>query len=66
MGRCHPRLRVLSAKPKMVMSSLYRKRGTFYYQGEDRDGNRVQKSLRTKNREEAQQKKEALDERFGR
>ncbi|WP_251980726.1 tyrosine-type recombinase/integrase [Salinibacter ruber] len=46
------------------MSSLYRKRGIFYYQGKDEDGNRFQKSLRTRDRAEAKEKKEKLDERF--
>ncbi|WP_118839346.1 hypothetical protein [Salinibacter ruber] len=46
------------------MSSLYRKRGIFYYQGKDEDGNRFQKSLRTRERAEAKEKKEKLDERF--
>jgi len=46
------------------MSSLYQKRGIFYYQGKDEDGNRFQKSLRTRDREEAEQKKAKLDERF--
>jgi len=46
------------------MSSLYQKRGIFYYQGKDEDGNRFQKSLRTEDREEAEEKKAKLDERF--
>jgi len=46
------------------MSSLYKKRGIFYYQGKDEDGNRVQKSLRTRDKAEAEEKKEKLDERF--
>jgi len=46
------------------MSSLYQKRGIFYYQGKDEDGNRFQKSLRTRDRAEAREKKEKLDERF--
>ena len=46
------------------MSSLYRKRGIFYYQAKDEDGNRIQRSLRTWDREEAEQKKARLDERF--
>mgnify|MGYP000338352516 CR=1 FL=1 len=46
------------------MSSLYQKRGIFYYQGKDEDGNRFQKSLRTRDREEAEEKKAKLDERF--
>jgi integrase len=46
------------------MSSLYRKRGIFYYQGKGEDGNRIQKSLRTRDREKAEAKKEKLDERF--
>ena len=46
------------------MSSLYQKRGIFYYQGKDEDGNRIQRSLRTRDREEAEQKKARLDERF--
>jgi len=46
------------------MSSLYRKRGIFYYQGKNEDGNRVQKSLRTRDRAEAEEKKAKLDERF--
>jgi len=29
------------------MSSLYKKRDIFYYQGKDEDGNRIQRSLRT-------------------
>ena len=39
------------------MSSLYQKRGIFYYQAKDEDGNRIQRSLRTRDREEAEQKK---------
>lgn len=35
------------------MSSLYQKRGIFYYQAKDEDGNRIQRSLRTRDREEA-------------
>ena len=46
------------------MSSLYEKRGIFYYQGKDEDGNRIQRSLRTEDRAEAEAKKEKLDERF--
>ena len=46
------------------MSSLYEKRGIFYYQGKDEDGNRVQKSLRTRDEAEAEEKKAKLDERF--
>ena len=46
------------------MSSLYQKRSIFYYQDEDEDGNRIQRSLRTWDREEAEQKKARLDERF--
>ena len=46
------------------MSSLYQKRGIFYYQAKDEDGNRIQRSLRTWDREEAEQKKARLDERF--
>lgn len=46
------------------MSSLYQKRGIFYYQGKDEDGNRIQKSLRTRNEAEAKEKKAKLDERF--
>jgi len=46
------------------MSSLYEKRGIFYYQGKDEDGNRIQKSLRTRDRAEAEEKKAKLDERF--
>ena len=46
------------------MSSLYEKRGIFYYQGKDEDGKRIQKSLRTRDRDEAEEKKEKLDERF--
>ena len=46
------------------MSSLYQKRGIFYYQAKDEDGNRIQRSLRTRDREEAEQKKARLDERF--
>jgi len=46
------------------MSSLYKKRGIFYYQGKDEDGNRIQRSLRTEDREEAEEKKAKLDERF--
>jgi len=46
------------------MSSLYEKRGIFYYQGKDEDGNRIQKSLRTRDRAEAEEQKEKLDERF--
>ena len=46
------------------MSSLYKKRGIYYYQGKDEDGNRIQRSLRTRDREEAEQKKARLDERF--
>ena len=46
------------------MSSLYKKRGIFYYQGKDEDGNRFQKSLRTRDKSEAEEKKEKLDERF--
>jgi len=46
------------------MSSLYQKRGIYYYQGKDEDGNRFQKSLRTRDREEAEEKKGRLDERF--
>ena len=37
------------------MSSLYQKRGIYYYQGKDEDGNRVQQSLRTRDRAEAQE-----------
>ena len=47
-----------------LMSSLYQKREVFYYQGKDQDGNRVQKSLRTKNRKIAEEKKEKLDNRL--
>ena len=46
------------------MSSLYKKRGIFYYQGKNEDGNRIQRSLRTEDREEAEEKKAKLDERF--
>ena len=46
------------------MSSLYQKRGIFYYQGKDEDGNRIQKSLRTRDKAEAEAKKEKMDERF--
>ena len=46
------------------MSSLYQKQGIFYYQAKDEDGNRIQRSLRTWDREEAEQKKARLDERF--
>jgi len=46
------------------MSSLYQKRGIFYYQGKDEDGNRIQRSLRTRDKEEAEGKQEKLDERF--
>ena len=46
------------------MSSLYKKRGIYYYQGKDEDGNRIQKSLRTRDEEEAEEKKAKLDERF--
>jgi integrase len=46
------------------MSSLYQKRGIFYYQGKDEDGNRIQKSLRTRDEAEAKEKKAKLDERF--
>lgn len=46
------------------MSSLYQKRGIYYYQGKDRQGNRVQKSLRTRDEQEARKKKEKLDKRF--
>ncbi|MCS3664485.1 integrase [Salinibacter ruber] len=46
------------------MSSLYQKRGIFYYQGKNEDGNRIQQSLRTRDRAEAKEKKEKLDERF--
>ena len=48
------------------MSSLYQKRGIYYYQGRDGDGNRVQRSLKTKDREEAKLKKEELDKQFDR
>jgi hypothetical protein len=46
------------------MSSLYKKRGIFYYQGKDEDGNRIQRSLRTEDRAEAEEMKAKLDERF--
>jgi integrase len=46
------------------MSSLYQKRGIYYYQGKDEDGNRVQQSLRTRDEAEAKEKKRELDERF--
>ena len=46
------------------MSSLYQKRGIYYYQGKDEDGNRIQKSLRTRDESEAKEKKAKLDERF--
>lgn len=46
------------------MSSIYKKRGIFYWQGTDEDGNRIQKSLRTRDKAEAEKKKEKLDERF--
>jgi hypothetical protein len=46
------------------MSSLYQKRDIFYYQGKDEDGNRIQQSLRTRDKEEALAEKKKLDERF--
>jgi integrase/recombinase XerD len=47
------------------MSSLYKKRGVYYYHGKDREGNRIQRSLKTENRVKALEKKQTLDERFG-
>ena len=41
------------------MSSLYQKRGIFYYQGKDEDGNLFQKPLRTRDREEEEEESEA-------
>ncbi len=46
------------------MSSIYKKRGIYYYQGKDEDGNRIQQSLRTRDKSEAEEKKAKLDERF--
>ena len=47
------------------MSSLYTKRGIYYYQGTGENGERVQRSLGTRGEQEARRLKRQLDRQFG-